>query len=269
MNTEQKEKNYKVYVVGSSTGYARWIEGELVDNMNEADIVLLTGGEDISPSIYNEPIARPSSIYLRDGELLSGRDAREIAAVKQARELHKPIWGTCRGAQMLCALAGGKLVQDMQHWGTHKLFFNDSKNSCCSSNSLHHQLQYPYTIDKRDYSILAYSEGLSPYYHGTAFEDMEMPELSDKGAIKEPEFIYYNKLKGLGIQGHPEMMDNSSTMVKACRAYLDLLIEGKLDSVLKLNNLSLDNIIERSYKFKFTAEELMQLSSSNKRKAYI
>ena len=44
----------KIYVVGNATNYASWINNhKLVDNIEDADIVLFTGGEDVDPSLYN------------------------------------------------------------------------------------------------------------------------------------------------------------------------------------------------------------------------
>ena len=43
----------KVYVVGEAKHYANFITGvKLVDNIEIADIVLFTGGEDVDPSLY-------------------------------------------------------------------------------------------------------------------------------------------------------------------------------------------------------------------------
>ena len=45
----------KIYVVGNATNYASWINNhKLVDNIEDADIVLFTGGEDVDPSIYGQ-----------------------------------------------------------------------------------------------------------------------------------------------------------------------------------------------------------------------
>ena len=43
----------KVFVVGSAKQYANWIKDhELTNNLEEANIVLFTGGEDVDPSLY-------------------------------------------------------------------------------------------------------------------------------------------------------------------------------------------------------------------------
>lgn len=43
----------KVYVVGNALHYSCFIENsELTDNLEDADVVLFTGGEDVDPSLY-------------------------------------------------------------------------------------------------------------------------------------------------------------------------------------------------------------------------
>ena len=43
----------KVYVVGDAKHYADFITGvKLVNNIEDANIVLFTGGEDVDPSLY-------------------------------------------------------------------------------------------------------------------------------------------------------------------------------------------------------------------------
>lgn len=45
----------KIYVVGGSVGYASFIKNATItDSLEEADIVLFTGGEDVDPSLYNK-----------------------------------------------------------------------------------------------------------------------------------------------------------------------------------------------------------------------
>lgn len=42
----------KIFVVGGANNYANFLNGELVDNYKKADLILFTGGEDVSPSLY-------------------------------------------------------------------------------------------------------------------------------------------------------------------------------------------------------------------------
>lgn len=44
----------KIFIVGNVTQYSNWIKDHiLVDNLEDADIVIFTGGEDVDPSLYN------------------------------------------------------------------------------------------------------------------------------------------------------------------------------------------------------------------------
>lgn len=47
-------KTKKVYVVGNQVHYANFITThELVDDINDADIIIFTGGDDVYPFLYN------------------------------------------------------------------------------------------------------------------------------------------------------------------------------------------------------------------------
>jgi len=68
-------------------------------------VVCLWGGEDISPSLYDQ---RPS-LYCGASANLSARDIRELECFNRAVDLGLPIIGICRGAQLACALLGGEI----------------------------------------------------------------------------------------------------------------------------------------------------------------
>src|SRR5690606_17623115 len=96
----------KIYVVGFGLHYMSWINNAIhVENMEEADIVLFTGGEDVSPSLYGEENVLSFSN--------PDRDIYEKAMFEEACKNNKNIIGICRGSQLLTALNGGKLIQDV------------------------------------------------------------------------------------------------------------------------------------------------------------
>ncbi len=69
--------------------------------------LMLTGGGDVAPSLYGEtPHATVEAAE-------PGRDAFEIALVKEARMRKLPIFAICRGVQVLNVACGGTLVQDI------------------------------------------------------------------------------------------------------------------------------------------------------------
>ena len=75
--------------------------------VKEVDVVFLTGGEDINPAYYG---AEPSP---KLGEVVGRRDTFEMALLKEAVRQKKPIFGTCRGLQIINVFFGGSLYQDL------------------------------------------------------------------------------------------------------------------------------------------------------------
>src|SRR5690606_9946350 len=71
------------------------------------DGVLLTGGADIDPSLYNTA-RHPAT---KDAQ--PGRDAYELELASRAMATDMPLLAICRGVQVLNVAAGGTLVQDL------------------------------------------------------------------------------------------------------------------------------------------------------------
>lgn len=194
----------RVFVVGPSIGYSRFIEDcVLVDKMEEAEVVLFTGGEDVNPEVYGkEP--HPSVYFTRR------RDKFEIEAFNQVGP-HQLAVGVCRGVQLFCALYGGILVQDCTGHCTGRSHTITNGTDTYKVTSIHHQMQYPFDLDRSDYEVLFWSEGISKHYEG----DGVNPELLRKHG--EPEVTVYHR-PGMptcfGVQGHPEMMGKSDPFVK-------------------------------------------------------
>lgn len=180
----------RIFVVGSSKGYASWMGGSLVDTMEESNLVVFTGGQDVCPLVYNQTDIHPRTYYTLE------RDNAEIEAYNKALKLGKKMIGICRGHQLLSALNGALLIQDQSNPGNHLMKTHDDKNFLI--NSLHHQGVYPFNLPKDDYYILGYTQDLLKYHENGRKEEMYPPV--------EVEVIYFPKTKCLGIQCHPEMM---------------------------------------------------------------
>jgi carbamoylphosphate synthase small subunit len=167
--------------------------------------LLIWGGEDISPSIYNKPVGP----FTGAGPVPSERDKLEVAACKAAIERGIPIIGICRGAQLLCALAGGELVQDVSgHGRTHFVTTNDGR--VLTTSSMHHQMMYPWDVE---HELIAWSsEPRSRSYEGVDVEKMKAKD----GSIIEPEIVFFPTINALAIQGHPEFMHANHEFVKYC-----------------------------------------------------
>ena len=77
------------------------------DLLGGIDGLLLSGGSDLDPSYYGEePIPEL-------GVTIPERDAFEIALLEHALRRGMPIFGICRGMQLLNVALGGTLYQDL------------------------------------------------------------------------------------------------------------------------------------------------------------
>jgi putative glutamine amidotransferase len=122
------------------------------------DGILFAGGEDVDPSFYGEKKQHENVHAHRP------RDEFELALLEGALARRAPIFGICRGVQMINVGFGGSLYQDMNEDAepqiehrqtdlgksrqepTHTVLVTDSESNlgaivqgACHVNSLHHQ----------------------------------------------------------------------------------------------------------------------------------
>ncbi len=121
--------------------------------VEDYDGVLLAGGEDVDPTRYGEKKQYDTVKVDRN------RDLFEFGLIDRARERGLPIFGICRGIQVINVKFDGTLFQDLeeqkslkhrQQGGrsetTHRVLVTDSESQLaqsvtgsCPVNSLHHQ----------------------------------------------------------------------------------------------------------------------------------
>ncbi len=104
--------------------YAGWIEragrkcrivklSAVVSNVNqvdECDGIVLTGGGDIHPRLYG----RPELLATLDPAAVDEkRDEFELSVVERADRLGVPLLGICRGLQVANVLYGGSIIPDL------------------------------------------------------------------------------------------------------------------------------------------------------------
>jgi len=201
----------KVYVVGEQKNYANFLKDfEMVENIEDAQVVIFTGGEDVDPKLYG---AKKHPATYSNPE----RDKYELEMFKKVRTNQLCV-GICRGSQFLCVANGGKLVQDVNGhaiWGTHTITNGEINYDITST---HHQMQYPFNLDKKDYDVL-YWANISYGYDGDGIEPEKIPY--------DVEICLYHKKdmpKCLAIQGHPEYMRSNAPVVEMINDLVEKLI---------------------------------------------
>lgn len=168
--------------------------------LESCDGLLLTGGEDINPDIYNRVFDS-----LRCDTPNDYRDSIEMALIGKALKLKLPIMGICRGHQMLNVYFGGSLIFDipMDYDTTVKHRYPEY------TPSEHKVTLLPGTLlaeiagitegnvySNHHQGIDELADGLS----GIGFSDDGLIESIQRSNFKEYPFL-------LGVQWHPEKMD--------------------------------------------------------------
>ncbi|NPA80809.1 MAG: gamma-glutamyl-gamma-aminobutyrate hydrolase family protein [Thermotogae bacterium] len=101
---------------GKAKNYVRYLEGlgevEVITpsdaKLPPFDLLVLSGGEDVHPKFYGEDIRYPDLL-----DIYEARDRMELTLIGRALRDGKPIFGICRGLQILAVALGGTLYQDI------------------------------------------------------------------------------------------------------------------------------------------------------------
>lgn len=210
-----------MFIIGGDESYGNWTPCTLVSTIQEAELVMFTGGTDINPSIYGK------KAHWKTQTPDLGRDAREMSAFDFCIQNSIPMVGICRGAQLLCALNGGILVQHQVHPNYHWITTYDGLKFFVTSD--HHQRAHPYVPDCT-HKLIAWAFG---NHDGglSYFNDGE--STIEKMVGQEAEIVYYPKTKCLGIQSHPEWQfpakgqDEEKTL-SYFRSLIHMLVKGTL-----------------------------------------
>ncbi len=193
----------KIYIVGNDWNNITCFINfpfTLTDNVNEADIAIFTGGADINPEIYGDT-EHPSTYFDRR------RDAFELAEYNKIPAGTLKL-GICRGAQLLCALSGGKLIQDVRrHAGGGGHTIQTNTGEIYNVTSVHHQMMYPWNMPKENWELLAWSEEARSDRYCMGNGPIEVPN-----AFVEVENAFFPKTNSLCIQGHPEWSSDEANI---------------------------------------------------------
>ena len=171
----------------------------LAECVRRTDGVLLTGGDDINPDLYDETL--PAAIRKTVNQTPDGgqRDAMELVLISEIFRQQKPVLAICRGHQLLNVAVGGQLVADIA-----QQVFGNRAAAAHGGNSTHHQ---------------AIAEPADPFVATARSRDglVEAMELRPDMAAEMP-FL-------LSVQFHPERLVQKGeayraifkTFVAACR----------------------------------------------------
>lgn len=145
------------------------------------DCLIIPGGDDIHPRYFHQ------SLHSATHLVPEAIDTMDFRWAKAYLKLHKPIFGICRGFQVLAALDHGKLNQhNPQHINTsHSLIINDGFLKLCHSiypkNSFHHQSLHQ--LNQFHVSAFSLDGVIEAFENETTWAVQWHPELDERDEI--------------------------------------------------------------------------------------
>lgn len=184
---------------------------DITDALLEADLVQYTGGLDVHPSLYGQPVHKKTIHNIN-------RDKREMAVFQLARQLALPQAGICRGGQFLNVMCGGKLYQHINNHvnkGTHAVK-DILTGEVFEATSTHHQMMAP---GKGSITFLTANVC-------TWVEEMKHPNRENFHIPRHPDIegVVYKKDQCLCFQPHPEFQGHDA-LAERYMAYLSKYLD--------------------------------------------
>jgi putative glutamine amidotransferase len=188
----------------------------VADYVNALDGLVLQGGADIAPETYGETPLSPEW----SGDRI--RDRYEIALFEEFVHQGKPVFGICRGCQLINVALGGTLYQDI---------------NTQIPETLQHRCETRYQHNFHDVRVLPGS-WLGSLYPGAEVAHIntihhQAVKQAGKGlvveALSEPDGIVEAvRWEGpsfvMGVQWHPEFMDPSDPKLLDGRPLLEAFL---------------------------------------------
>ena len=215
-NIEDDPSNNYINAIKEFGGIPRTLyPGISEDAYTDIDGLLLTGGPDIDPSYFGEEVHETTDIE-------QDRDELELFLFKRSMEENLPVFGICRGIQVMNVAMGGNLYQDIPSQFTDHLTHKILKNKVDSwheikiqPSSLLNQIINESTakVNSRHHQALkVISDGFA------------VTAQSKDGIIEAVEDI--SKRFVLGVQYHPERMIETDDFQEHRRKLFEAFIQA-------------------------------------------
>lgn len=185
------------------------LEENAIDSIIEIlDGLLLSGGGDIDPTLFNE------EPHQHLGKITPERDEFEIAIIQKMMRLNKPIFGICRGMQILNIAIGGDMYQDIYMQTQNKLL----QHTQLAPRS--HKSHFVEIMDGTKLSDIVQLEKfkVNSFHHQAVRKiptDFKVSAIASDGIIEAFESLNHKFV--MALQWHPECLlsqnDHASTAI--------------------------------------------------------
>ena len=158
-----------------------------IGRLSEYDALLLPGGGDITPAFFGQKNQGSKNI---DIEL----DITQMQALDLFVKWKRPVFGICKGVQVINVFFGGTIIPDLPQARQHAWIEKDQVHS---SHAVPESVLF--TLYGEHFNInSAHHQGI-----GTLGHDLTVIQTSDDNVI---EGIIHNTLPIIGVQWHPERL---------------------------------------------------------------
>ena len=223
-----QEEEFRVAVSKLTPNYEKWLHRELASvkplNMYSLEItdavkaldscqaLLLTGGEDVWPGWYGKAFDT-----VRCTEMNLRRDTLDFALIRRALQLEMPVFGICRGHQILNVSLGGTLIIDIP---------SDVKDHL--AHQCDDYLHCNHLVSVREGTILSRMAGpvadsVTTNHHQAVDQIAPGLRISAYSSDGVAEALEWESPHGkpflMGVQWHPERMERENLLSGALARY--------------------------------------------------
>jgi len=219
--TTSVDKSLRIALSSGSENYVNWVHrgdslAEIIDLkemevdsaiklLATCDAIVFTGGEDVVPSYYGKDY---DSVRCESNP---ARDILEFALIKESMRLQMPVFGVCRGQQILNVALGGTLIVDIPSDQPGDVSHRCEDYTKCfhSVNIIKNSLLY--RISQADTGMVTTNhhqaiEKVAPGIRITAWSAAD--SIAEAMEWTQPE----GKSFLMAVQWHPERMDTISSL---------------------------------------------------------
>ena len=193
------------------------------------DGLLLTGGADMAPELYGDDDVHETT-YGVDAE----RDRFELELFDAVMAQEKPVFGICRGIQVMNVALGGTLIQDLptQHPGARDLGHRQHERGVVASEPSHQVSALLPDL------LPIFDDGALPVnsFHHQAIRDVAPPlsavATSPDGVVEA--VVMRERGDVFGVQWHPELMfDTHAEHLRPFALLVNAAAEKKLTAAIR------------------------------------
>ncbi len=175
----------------------KFTKQELREMVRMCDMVVLTGGDDVNTIHYGEDVRHETV------KCYQYRDEIEFGLLEAAVEEKKPVFGICRGLQIINVFFGGSLYQNLHHdYESEDILLHREKDS--EKQKLSHEI----VIEPNSFLSRIYSDNkiwVTSLHNQSVKKLGAGLKISAKSTDGIVEAVEHTTLPIYGVQWHPEM----------------------------------------------------------------